>query len=90
MIAIMRTTVTLDADVEQLIRRAVRERDQSFKSVLNSAIRDGLSRSRKKTPFRQKTYRMGRPAGEVDLTKALRLAAEIEDREIRREIENGK
>ena len=38
----MRTAVTLDADVEMLLRRAVRESQQSFKEVLNNALRRGL------------------------------------------------
>lgn len=38
----MRTTVTLDADTERLLREAMRERDVSFKSALNDAIRRGL------------------------------------------------
>ena len=77
----MRTTVTLDPDVEALLRKAVRERGEPFKRVLNAAIRDGLTRSRRKTskPFRQSTFDMGRPL--VDLTKALSLAAELEDAE---------
>lgn len=77
----MRTTVTLDPDVEALLRKAVRERGEPFKRVLNAAIRDGLTRGRRKTskPFRQPTFNMGRPL--VDLTKALSLAAELEDAE---------
>ena len=39
----MRTTVTLDADVEQLLRDAMHERRQSFKETLNQAIRAGLA-----------------------------------------------
>jgi len=35
----MRTTVTLDADVEQLIRRAMARSRQSFKQVLNECLR---------------------------------------------------
>lgn len=38
----MRTTVTLDADVERLLRRAVQQSQRSFKEVLNNAIRCGL------------------------------------------------
>lgn len=77
----MRTTVTLDPDVEALLRKAVRERGQPFKQVLNAAIRDGLAGARRKaaTPFKQRTFRMGQPL--VDLTKALSLAAELEDAE---------
>ena len=35
----MRTTVTLDSDVEHLLRQAVRERGVSFKKVLNDSRR---------------------------------------------------
>lgn len=75
----MRTTVTIDPDVQALLRKAMRERGAPFKQVLNAAIREGLrgpSRKRDK-PFRQRTFDMGRPL--VDLTKALSLAAALED-----------
>lgn len=39
----MRTTVTLDPDVEQLLRDAMQQRRQTFKEALNQAIRAGLS-----------------------------------------------
>ncbi len=87
----MRTTVTLDPDVEALLRRAMRERDLSFKEALNQAIRAGLSRShapRRGKPFRTKTYNMGVP--KIDLTKALSIAAEMEDEEIIRKLRLGK
>lgn len=38
----MRTTVTLDADTERLLRSAMRERNVSFKAAVNDAIRKGL------------------------------------------------
>jgi hypothetical protein len=38
----MRTTVTLDADVQALLKRAMREQDRSFKATLNDAVRAGL------------------------------------------------
>jgi len=77
----MRTTVTLDADVEALLRRAMRERGESFKQVLNAAVREGLTAARKKAakPFKQPAFDMGEAL--VDLTKALSLAAELEDAE---------
>ena len=40
----MRTTVTLDPDVERLIRGAMQERGASFKETLNQAVRDGLTK----------------------------------------------
>jgi hypothetical protein len=86
----MRTTVTLDPDVERLLRRAVRERGQSFKVVLNTALRHGLSDKPKPKRFRQPTARMGAPAPGINLTKALALAAALEDAEIIRKLEAGK
>lgn len=82
-----RTTVTIDADVDALLKTAMRERGLSFKEALNQSIRGGLSGSapaRKAPKFKMKTYRMGTPR--VDLTKALRLAAEMEDEEILRKM----
>jgi hypothetical protein len=38
----MRTTVTLDADVEQLLREAMQRGRKSFKEALNEAVRRGL------------------------------------------------
>jgi hypothetical protein len=57
----MRTTVTLDPDVERLLREAVRRTGQSFKVVLNRAVREALARPVQKStkPFRVKARRMG-------------------------------
>jgi hypothetical protein len=38
----MRTTVTLDPDVERLLKEKARQSRQSFKQVLNNAVRQGL------------------------------------------------
>ncbi len=38
----MRTTLTLDDDVVSLLRRVERERDGTFKDVVNEALRVGL------------------------------------------------
>lgn len=38
----MRTTVTLDPDVERYIREACHKRHKSFKRVLNDALRQSL------------------------------------------------
>lgn len=40
----MRTTVTLEPDVERMLRDAMRRTRQSFKSTLNGALREGLER----------------------------------------------
>lgn len=81
----MRTTVTLDPDVERSIRDVMRERGISFKEALNEAARIGLrgkeqKRSRK---FIQKTFRMGE-VQEFRWDKALAVADAIEDEELNR------
>ncbi len=41
----MRTTVTLDQDVERLLKQAMHQSRRTFKETLNAAIRSGLSRA---------------------------------------------
>ena len=77
----MRTTVTLDPDVESMLRKEVRRRGEPFKQVLNNAIRAGLRNTRPRAEaFKPLTFNMGKPS--VDLTKASSLAAELEDFEL--------
>jgi hypothetical protein len=84
----VRTTITLDADTELLVKRAMRERGLSFKEAVNQAIRSGLAPRSGDAPVEFPTYPMGQPL--VDVTKALRLAGELEDQEIARELAQGK
>jgi hypothetical protein len=86
-IAIMRTTVTLDPDVERLIRNAMRERSISFKEALNEAARDGLRSKEQKRPrkFVQKTFRLG-PEQAFRWDKALYVADALEDDELSRKL----
>jgi len=84
----MRTTVTLDPDVEAVLRRVMRERGLSFKEALNQAIRMGMGTARRQAQrhFRQKTHRMGfRPEFRWD--KALALADAMEDEEVARKLQ---
>jgi hypothetical protein len=56
----MRTTVTLEPDVARLIEEAMRRRRQSFKQVINDAVRRGLlpTRAREKpAPYRVEPHR---------------------------------
>ena len=77
----MRTTVTLDPNVESMLRKEVRRRGEPFKRVLNDAIRAGLrNMKRREQAFEPLTFEMGKPR--VDLTKAASLAAELEDDEL--------
>ncbi|MGO1507520.1 MAG: antitoxin [Microbacteriaceae bacterium] len=84
----MRTTVTLDADTEAAVRRLMTQRGVSFKRALNDAIRAGTVPVRSE----QQSYTQVRDLGvmSVDLTHALRLAADLEDEELARRLQVGR
>jgi len=78
----MRTTLTLDDDVAAELKKVAYERGESFKRVVNEALRAGLAAAH--APLRSRRYRleptsMGAVRPEVNLDKALRLADELED-----------
>jgi hypothetical protein len=75
----MRTTVTLEPATERLIRRAMAERGQSFKTVLNDAIQRGLIDvdDDADPPFEVVPHRMGLRAG-IDAGRLNALADELE------------
>lgn len=79
--------MTLDPDVEALVRAAMRERGISFKEALNSAVRTGLGPGSARRPrkYRLKTFGMGFHP-ELDLDQALALASAMEDEEIARKL----
>jgi hypothetical protein len=84
----MRTTVTLDPDVEARLREAMRERGISFKAAINDAIRAGLgSPARVSGPYKMPTAPLGL---DINIDKALQIAGEMEDEEIIRKLELGK
>lgn len=83
----MRTTVTLDPDVERLIKHSMRERGVSFKEALNQAARSGLTRPKpgRTRPFVQKSFSMG--AGQdFRWDKALAIAEAMEDEDLSRKL----
>lgn len=79
MMRLVRTTVTLDPDVERLLKDEVHRSRQSFKVVLNNAVRRGLrpSGSGKKKPFVVKARPMGLRSG-IDPARLTELADELE------------
>lgn len=83
----MRTTVTLEPDVEAFISRSMRERGLSFKQAVNEAIRSGMGRRDDGRERRFPTHDMGEPL--VDITKAVRLAGELEDQELADRLRRG-
>ena len=84
----MRTTVTLEADAEQIIRRRMTERKVSFKRALNDLVREGHRTVEAAPRFETTARAMGMPA--ADLDSALRIAAELEDDELARRLETGR
>lgn len=74
----MRTTVTLDPDVEQMLRERMQAEGVSFKKALNDAVRAGVAgRARPQIDFVTNSVSLGRPM--INLDKALQLVAEDED-----------
>ncbi len=76
----MRTTVTIDPDVEQILRQAMQDTGQGFKTVLNQAIRRGLAHTvvdRKEPPFVVEARPMGLMPG-IDPTRLNQLNDDLE------------
>ncbi len=75
----MRTTVTVDPDVQTLPKEAVHRSGKPFKLTLNDAIRAGLRPQRASAAAAPAwpVYDRGEPL--VDLTKAMALADELGD-----------
>ena len=83
----MRTTLTLDPDVTELLEREMAERHVSFKRVVNDALRRGLG-STPNVDFTVPSFNLG--AARVDLTHATRLAAELENDALAEKLSQGR
>jgi hypothetical protein len=88
----MRTTLTLDDDVADALRRRAQQTGLPFKQVVNDALRAGLVPRQSPSeavdvhfPVFSMELRPG-----VDLSKARRLADELEDGEISRKLDMRK
>ena len=81
----MRTTLTIDDNLADALRKMAYESGKSFKEVVNCALQAGiqaehaLPRSRR---YKIKPVPLGGVLPGINIDKALRLADEIEDREI--------
>lgn len=87
----MRTTLTIDDDLMDRLKREATRGRVSLKIVVNRALRGGLDRMQppaRRRRFRQRTFRMGHPPGSP-LDKALQLAARLEDEEVARKLALG-
>jgi hypothetical protein len=83
----MRTTITLDPDVEALVKRLMHERGKTFKQAVNDAIRAGATTSSGSAEVAYQIHDLGEPV--IDVTKALMLAGDLEDQELATRLERG-
>jgi hypothetical protein len=84
----MRTTLTLDDDLAELLKRRASDREVPFKQVVNDAIRAGLQEPRvKPKPYRMKPGDMGLKPG-IEITN--RLLDEMDTEEFIRKMQQGK
>lgn len=78
----MRTTITLDPDVERLVKEAMHRRRVSFKQVINDALRVGLSpvtgAREPRAPYRVKPHKARLLPG-IDRRGFNKLVDELED-----------
>ena len=81
---LMRTTLTIDSDVEQLLQRELRRTNRSMKAVVNDALRVGLG-IRGKSPqaplFKVEPHPFGFKPG-IDTDRLNQLVDEMEADEL--------
>ena len=81
----MRTTVTLDKDVERMLRESMRRSRRSFKEALNEAVRAGIKSKAgraERVPYVVKARPMGLRDG-IDPLRLNQLADELEVEAVR-------
>ena len=86
MMTAMRTTLTIEPDVAQLLRREIRHSERSMKAVVNDALRIGLGMRGKNPPasrFEVKPHSFGFRPG-IDIYRLNQLVDELEAEELGR------
>ena len=88
----MRTTLTIADDILQEMKARAHETGVSLTRVANDVLRLGLDRraglSRPRRRYREEVADLGEPR--VNLDRALALAAQLEDEETLRKLEQRK
>jgi len=84
----MRTTVTLDPDVEELIHREMHRRRASFKQVVNEGLRLALREPGQPRRVETPSFDLGAPRANLD--RALALAGALEDEERQQRLAAGR
>jgi hypothetical protein len=85
----MRTTLTLDDRIAKALKALAHRSGKPFKQVVNETLRAGLAVKDAPKPraYRLTPVSLGGVLPGIDINKALRLAAALEDEEIARELE---
>jgi hypothetical protein len=85
----MRTTLTLDDRIAKALKALAHRSGKPFKQIVNETLQAGLAarEAPKSRPDRLKPVSLGGVLPGIDLNKALRLAAALEDEDIVRELE---
>ncbi|MEB3322883.1 MAG: hypothetical protein VKI81_08665 [Synechococcaceae cyanobacterium] len=88
----MRTTLTIDDLLLRRLRQKAAASGQSFKQVVNDTLRAGLDTSPpvRREPYRCPTFSIGAVAAGFDLSKANRLAGEVEDQSRLEKLRQGR
>ncbi len=84
----MRTTLTIESDVQQLLQREMRRTDRSMKAVVNDALRIGLGMKGKPprpSRFKVEPHAFGFKPG-VDIDRLNQLVDELEADEFARQL----
>lgn len=89
MLSFMRTTLTIDDRIAKALKNLAHRTGKPFKQVVNEALQRGLAGegSRKPRGYRLTPVALGGAMPGIDLDKALRLSAALEDDEIARELD---
>ena len=82
--SLVRTTLTIEPDVEQILLREMRRTDKSMKAVVNDALRVGLGMRGKPPrprPFKVQPHAFAfKPGGDVDGLNQLVDKLEVDER----------
>ena len=79
-VLLMRTTITLTPEVAALVQRAMDERGQSFKDVVNAAIESALAPELSQERYVTPVFDLGRAY--FDITKVNQFLADEDDRRL--------
>ena len=85
----MRTTLTIEDQLAQDLKRAAQSSGKPLKQLVNEALRAGLRSMENPPPrpYRLEPAALGHPRPGIDLDQALRLADNLEDAAIAAKLE---